>query len=159
MPLRRSPVTSGAGAESEKRQERPPPVPKPARPPLATARPSVTLPRRVWAAICVFGLFVAVTFSILPVSARFGDDPLLRLRDLNPELSPPSPSAVCGAAIGSLDVQPVDTSLFEVAKAHACERAGQRRVFGSMAAGAILVMIGLLGVRGGIPSPGSLRPN
>ncbi|MGH9225906.1 MAG: hypothetical protein ACRD2W_19435 [Acidimicrobiales bacterium] len=150
--LRRSPVTSGAGTETVERQ-RPPPLPQP------EPRPSVNLPRKAWVAICVLGLFVAVTFSVLPVGARFGDDPLLRLRDLNPELSPPSPTAVCGAALRSLDVQPEDTSLFAVAKAHACERAAQRRVAGSIAAGAILVMIGLLGMRGGIPSILSgLRP-
>lgn len=156
--LRRSPVTSGAGTEKAEPKPRPakPRPPKPPRPPQP-ARPSVSLPRKAWAALCLLGLFIAVTFSVLPVSARFGDDPLLRLRDLNPELSPPSPTAVCGAAIRSLDVQPADTSLFAVAQAHACERAGQRRVFGSIAVGAILIMVGLLGMAGGIPSPTGMR--
>jgi hypothetical protein len=155
--LRRSHLTSGAGAEkAERPTATPPPKPASPRPP---ARPALELPRKAWVALCVLGLFIAVTFSVLPVGARFGDDPLLRLRDLNPELSPPSPSAACGAAIRSLDVQPEDTSLFAVAKAHACERAAQRRVFGSIAAGGILVMIGLLGMAGGIPSPGTMmRP-
>jgi len=154
--LRRSPVTSGAGTETTRPDPPPEPASSPAPPP---PRPSVTLPKRVWRAISVFGLFLVVTLSVLPVGARFGDDPLLRLRELNPELSPPSPTAECGAAVGSLDVQPLDTSLFEVARARACERAARRRVYGSVAAGAILVMIGLLGTRGGIPSPARLRPN
>ena len=134
-----------AGASTERVEAKP----QPPRPP-AEPRPD-GLPRKVWVAVSVLGLFVAVTFAILPVGADFADDPLLRLRDLNPELSPPSPTAVCGSAIRNLDVEPADTSLFALAQAHACERAAQRRVAGSVAGGAILVMIGLLGMRGGIP--------
>ena len=56
-----------------------------------------------------------------------------------------------GAALRAVDTAPRDTSLYELARAHACTRAAKRRVAGSVAVGAILVMVGLLGMRGAIP--------
>jgi hypothetical protein len=136
--------------------EAPPPPRPPSAGPDRSPRPPrdrvrSTLPPNCWRAISVFGLFVAVTFTILPVGAHFGDDPLLRLRDLSPELSPPNPSVSCGSAVRSLNLEPRDTSLFELARARACEKAAKRRVATSGAVGAIVVMLGALGMRGGIP--------
>ena len=135
----------------------PTPVPPPAPPgppssrPWAprSERPARRLPRKLWLLVCLLGVFVAVVFIVLPVGVNFADDPLLRLRDLNPELSPPAPTASCGSAIASLDVHPRDTTLFELARANACERAARRRVFGSVAAGAIVVVAGLTGLAAG----------
>ncbi|MEW6153446.1 MAG: hypothetical protein AB1673_05575 [Actinomycetota bacterium] len=113
------------------------------------------VPPRLWAGLCLFGVFVAVTFAVLPVGVRFDGDPLLRLRDLDPQLSPPEATAVCGPAVRNLDVSPRSTELFEVARARACEDAARRRVAVSMAVGALLVVAGLVGRAGG---PSRLRP-
>ena len=88
---------------------------------------------------------MAVVFALVPVTVRFGDDPLLRLRELDPELSPPPTNAVCGSPVRSLSVEPVDTSLYELARASACEDAARRRLAAAVAGGLLIVVAAQLG--------------
>lgn len=103
------------------------------------------MPRKLWVLVCLMGVLVAVVFALVPVTVRFGDDPLLRLSELDPELSPPPTNAVCGSPVRSLDVDPKDTTLYELARADACEDAARRRLAAAVAGGALLVVIGLMG--------------
>ncbi len=96
--------------------------------------------------MCAVGVALAVVFAILPVSARFADDPLLRLRQLDPELSPPTASAVCGSPVRNLNPEPTGPTLYELARADACQHAARRRLGVALATGGVIVMIGLLGM-------------
>ena len=108
----------------------------------------LSLPRRFWLLVCWFGVLIAVVFAIVPVAVDFGHDPLLRLRQLDPELTPRKTTAVCGSPITHLNPKPKAPSLDEVARSRACDRAAHRHLFGAIAAGAIVVMVGLLGLSG-----------
>ncbi|HEX6596054.1 MAG TPA: hypothetical protein VF045_03915 [Acidimicrobiales bacterium] len=98
-------------------------------------------------------MLVAVVFALVPVSVTFGNDPLLRLRELDPELSPPPNNAHCGSPVRSLDVAPADTSLHELARANACEDAARRRLAAAVAGGAVLFVFGLVGRVASSPAP------
>lgn len=103
--------------------------------------------------MCLTGVLVAVVFALVPVSVTFGDDPLLRLRELDPELSPPPNTAHCGSPVRSLDVPPGGTSLHELARANACEDAARRRLAAAVAGGAVIFVFGLVGRVGSAPPP------
>jgi hypothetical protein len=96
-----------------------------------------------------------VVFAILPVSARFADDPLLRLRQLDPELSPPTASAVCGSPVRNLNPTPTGPTLYELARADACQEATRRRLGAALATGGVIVMVGLLGATAPRLGPGA----
>lgn len=96
--------------------------------------------------MCAIGVFVAVVFALIPVGVYFGDDPLLRLRQLDPQLSPPEARADCGSPVRNLSVEPAGTSLYDVARASDCENAARRRLLVAVAAGAAIVMTGLIGL-------------
>lgn len=96
--------------------------------------------------MCVLGVAVAVVFMIVPVGASFGNDPLLRLRQLDPQLSPPAATAVCGSPVSHLTVTPHDASLYNVARTNACQDAARRRFATAIALGALIVVFGLLGM-------------
>ncbi len=96
--------------------------------------------------VCAIGVLVAIVFAIVPVGVHFGDDPLLRLRQLDPELSPPGTTAVCGSPVRSLGLKATDTTLYEVARAGACRAAARRRLLVAVAAGSAIVMLGLVGM-------------
>jgi hypothetical protein len=98
--------------------------------------------------LCAIGVAVAVVFALIPVGVRFDSDPLLRLRQLDPELSPPAATAVCGSPVSNLRNEPTGTNLYEIARAHACEEAGFRRLLIAVAAGSLIVMFGLVGLAG-----------
>jgi hypothetical protein len=98
--------------------------------------------------LCAIGVALAVVFALIPVGVHFDSDPLLRLRQLDPELSPPAPTAQCGSPITNLRTEPTGTSLYEIARAHACQEAGIRRLLVAVAAGSLLVMLGLVGLVG-----------
>lgn len=124
----------------------------------------ISLLRKVWLLLCAAGVLVAVVCALAPVRVDFSDDPLLRLRQLDPQLSPPPPTADCGSPISQLNVDPQGTRLDDLARAHACEHAARRRVAVGAAGGLVLVVAGLLGrlgprvprpslsVAGGLPS-------
>ncbi len=104
--------------------------------------------------VCLIGVILAVLFAVLPVGVRFDNDPLLRLRQLDPELSPPEATAVCGSPVRNLRNEPEGTDLYDVARAHACQEAGARRLLAAVAAGSAVVMLGLVGL-----AEGGSRPN
>lgn len=117
------------------------------------------VPRKAWLALSAVGVLVAVLTALLPVRVHFAGDPLLRLRDLDPELSPPVATADCGSPRHARNATARGTSLYELARASACRDAGQRRLAVALAAGAALVVLGLVGAasisRGGLrPPPG-----
>jgi len=123
-------------------------------PKLAGARSvKLALPRKLWVLLALGGVLVAAVFALVPVTVRFGDDPLLRLRELDPELSPPPTNAVCGSPVRSLNVEPADTSLYELARASACEDAGRRRLAAAVAGGLLIVVSALLGRAATSPRP------
>lgn len=103
----------------------------------------------MWVLVCFIGVAVAVVFAVIPVGAGFENDPLLRLRELDPELSPPAATAVCGTPLRNLRTEPEGTSLYEVARSHACQEASRRRILIAVAAGSAMVMLGLLGLAAG----------
>lgn len=92
------------------------------------------------------GVAVAVVFMIIPVGASFGNDPLLRLRQLDPQLSPPAATTVCGSPVSHLTITPRSASLYDVARANACQHAAHRRVAVAIALGALIVVLGLAGL-------------
>ena len=104
----------------------------------------VPLPRRVSKLVCAFGVVVAVVLALVPVRTDFGDDPLLRLRQLDPQLSPPGTEAECGSPILSLDSSSEGRSLYELARDNGCRRAAQRRLLIAVATGTPIVVLGLL---------------
>lgn len=116
---------------------------------------STTLPFRLsrnsFLLLCALGLLIAGLFAAMPVSVRFADDPLLRLRRLDPQLTTPGAAAECGSAVRNLSVEPDSTDLYDVAEAGACQRAARRRVSSGVAAAAICVTLGLLGLYGSSP--------
>jgi hypothetical protein len=110
---------------------------------------ATNLPRKLWILVCVLGVALAIVFAVLPVGAGFENDPLLRLRELDPQLSPPAATAVCGSPLRNLQTQPEGTSLYEVARSHACQEASRRRLLVAVAIGSALVMLGLVGLAAG----------
>lgn len=83
---------------------------------------------------------------LLPVSTDFREHPLLRLRELDPELSPPEPVAHCGSAVAASRQRSATVALFNVARAQACREAGGRRILVAVAAGGLIFTVGLVGV-------------
>ena len=103
------------------------------------------IPRKVWLGLSLFGLVVGLVVALVPVRVQFGSDPLLRLRDLDPELSPPAATADCGRPRQASRATARGTSLYELARASACRAAGRRRLAVAVAAGAAIAVLGLLG--------------
>ena len=100
------------------------------------------------------GVAVAVVFALVPVGVHFDNDPLLRLGQLDPQLSPQPATAVCGSPVSNLRNEPQGISLYEAARAHACEQASVRRLLAAVAAGTAIVMAGLIGLTRTEPDPG-----
>ena len=104
--------------------------------------------------VCALGVVLAVVFALLPVGTDFASDPLLRLRELDPVLSPPETTTVCGSPVRTLDAEPSGSTLHELARNNACHRAARRRLLVALAAGAAVVMMGLTGLAAGrSPAP------
>lgn len=104
------------------------------------------MPRKLAFLVSALGVVVAVALAVIPVTVHFADDPLLRLRQLDPQLSPPAATADCGSPLRSLNTRATGTSLFDLALASACRHAARRRVLIAVAGGSILVLAGLLGL-------------
>ena len=113
----------------------------------------IKLPRNAWKLVCAFGVVVAVVFVLVPVGTRFDNDPLLRLRQLDPQLSPPDATALCGSPLRALRTTSESPELYELARASACEDAARRRLLVALASGAALVMLGLVGMTEIEPPP------
>lgn len=115
------------------------------------------IPKKAWLALGILGVVVGVAIALIPVQVQFAGDPLLRLRDLDPELSPPAATADCGSPRQSLNTEARGTSLYELARANACRDAGRRRLAVALATGASIVALGLVGAasvdRGGLRLP------
>lgn len=115
------------------------------------------IPRKVWLGLSLFGLVVGLVVALVPVRVQFGSDPLLRLRDLDPELSPPAATVDCGRPRQASQATARGISLYELARASACRDAGRRRLAIALATGAAIVVLGLVGAasvtRGGLPRP------
>jgi HEAT repeat protein len=105
-----------------------------------------TLPRKLWLLVCALGVVLAAVFALLPVGTDFGSDPLLRLRQLDPVLSPPDTTAVCGSPLRTFNSKPEGGTLYELARNNACRSAARRRLLIALALGAAIVMVGLLGL-------------
>jgi hypothetical protein len=108
----------------------------------------VTLPARTSKLLCALGVVVAVVLLLVPVGTDFSGHPLLRLRQLDPELSPPAPTARCGRPLAALRDTAGNTTLYELARADACREAARRRVAVAFAAGGVILVAGLLGLFG-----------
>lgn len=104
------------------------------------------LPPKAWKLVCVFGLAVAAIFILVPVGTSFGDDPLLRLRQFDPELSPPDTTALCGSPLRAVRIRSDGATLYELARDRACQDAAQRRLLVAVASGSAIVMLGLVGM-------------
>lgn len=116
------------------------------------------IPKRVWLALSAFGIVVGLVIAFVPVRVQFASDPLLRLRDLDPELSPPAATADCGPPREARRTTARGTSLYELARASACRDAGRRRLAVATAAGAAIVILGLIGAANvGRPRPAAPR--
>jgi hypothetical protein len=89
-------------------------------------------------------VLVGVAIALLPIGVHFAGDPLLRLRDLDPELSPPAATAECGSPLGSLKTTAKGTSLHELARVHACREAARRRLLIAAAVAGAIIMFGLV---------------
>jgi hypothetical protein len=121
------------------------------------------MPRKAWLALSAVGVLVGLAIALLPVRVHFASDPLLRLRDLDPELSPPAATADCGSPRHAADTAAKGTSLYELARASACRDAGRRRLAVALAAGCNIVLLGLIGAvsvsRGGLRPTPPVRPS
>jgi hypothetical protein len=93
--------------------------------------------------VAVLGVVIAVAFLSMPVEASVDHDPLLRLRTFD---SAPAAavSVTCGTALGDDTGAAAGASLYDLARDHACRDASLRRVLSAGAAGAVVVLSGLL---------------
>ena len=99
--------------------------------------------RRLAAVVAVFGVAIAFAFLSLPVDASVDNDPLLRLRSF--DAAPAATVSVeCGTALGEDPGATGGASLYDLARDHACRDASLRRVLTAGAAGAVVVLSGLL---------------
>ena len=105
-----------------------------------------SLPRKLWLLVCAIGVVIAAVFALIPVGVDFGDDPLLRLRQLDPVLSPPDTTAMCGSPVRNFDPHPEGNTLHELARTNACRAATRRRLLVAAALGAVILMTGLIGL-------------
>lgn len=113
----------------------------------------VKLPAGAWRLIGVLGALLATVFALIPVGVDFGDDPLLRLRQLDPSLASPTTSVVCGSPISHLSPRPAGPGLYELAKASACRDAARRRLLAACAGGMALLVLALSGLAAGKAEP------
>ena len=96
--------------------------------------------------VCALGVVIAAVFALIPVGTDFGGDRLLRFREFDPVLSPPDTTTVCGSPVRALGTEPQGTTFYEQARADGCRTAARRRLAAAVATGAVIVMIGLLGL-------------
>lgn len=110
---------------------------------VARRAPRRVRARRLAAVVAVLGVIIAFAFLSLPVDASVDNDPLMRLRTFDA-----APAAAvwveCGTALGEGPAASGGASLYDLARATACRDASLRRVLTAGAAGAVVVLSGLL---------------
>lgn len=116
-------------------------------------RTSFTIPRRAARWLVIGGVVLVFVLVALPVRATIADDPVLRLRRLDPELAQLRVEVSCGRPLGALDTEARSLAFHEVARAEACREAGRRRVAVATALGGLLVVLGLLGLQASPKEP------
>ena len=102
--------------------------------------------RQLRAAAVVLGVLSAVAVVLLPVNATFGEDPILRLRSFNTAAGGPATKVACGSALNGLRPGSDAVTLYGIARDRACRDASERRVLTALAAGALVLLLGGLGL-------------
>ena len=110
---------------------------------MARRAPRRVRARRLAAVVAVLGVVIAFAFLSMPVEASVDQDPLLRLRTFDAAPAA-SLSVTCGTALGDDPAAAGGASLYDLARDHACRDASLRRVLTAGAAGAVVVLSGLL---------------
>ena len=91
----------------------------------------------------VTGLVGTAAMLLLPVDAAVGSDPLLRLRTF--DAAPAAAGTVdCGPVLGEAGDAGGRADLYGMASDDACQEAADRRLLSAGAAGAIVVLTGLV---------------
>ncbi|MEA2703783.1 MAG: hypothetical protein QOD63_1728 [Actinomycetota bacterium] len=89
------------------------------------------------------GLAGAAAMLLLPVDATVGGDPLLRFRSF--DAAPAAAGTVdCGPVLGAAPDTDTKADLYGLASDEACREAADRRMLSAGAAGAVVVLTGLL---------------
>jgi hypothetical protein len=116
---------------------------KRARKSLAARRaPRRVRARRLAGVVALLGVVITFAFLTMPVEATVDDDPLMRLRTF--DAAPATADSVeCGTALGEARGSEGAT-LYDLAADDACRTASLRRALTAGAAGAVVVLSGLL---------------
>ena len=102
--------------------------------------------RQLSAAAVVLGVLSAVAVVFLPVHATFGDDPILRLRPYDTAAGGPATTVRCGSALNGLRPGSDAVTLYGIARDRACRDASAKRALTAVAAGALVVLLGCVGL-------------
>jgi hypothetical protein len=102
------------------------------------------IPRNASLALTVIGVVATVVLALAPVRAEFANSPLVRLHELDPDLTPPAGTASCGSPLFHLTVSASGPGLVQLARADACQDAARRRVTEAFAVGLVFGLWGLM---------------
>ncbi len=102
--------------------------------------------RQLSAAAVLLGVLSAVAVVFLPVHATFGDDPILRLRPYDTASGGPATAVRCGSAVNGLRPGSDAVTLYGIARDRACRDASEKRALTALASGALVVLLGCLGL-------------
>lgn len=102
-------------------------------------------PRVLSTVLIVLGLVSAAAMLLVPVEATLSRDPLLRLGTLGSGQQPLSGQVDCGSALSSFG-DSGGVSFYEIARNDVCRQATRRRTAAAVAAGAVVVLVGLIGL-------------
>jgi len=96
----------------------------------------------------VLGVLAGLAFLVVPVEAAFADHPLFRLQPFSPTLTNAITDVDCGVPVGNFRRSADGLSLYSLARDDACREASSRRVATAVAAGAVVGLLGLIGLTG-----------
>ena len=102
--------------------------------------------RQLRAAAVVLGVLSAVAVVLVPVNVTFAEDPILRLRSFDTASGGPATKVACGSALSGLRPGSDAVTLYGIARDRACRDASEKRALTALAAGAIVVLLGCLGL-------------
>jgi hypothetical protein len=111
-------------------------------------RPPRPSARRLSAALAVLGVLAALACLLVPVEAALDDEPLLRLAPFSPALTEVVTQVDCGSPVSNIGRRAGDLSLYALARDGACRDAATRRMATAVAAGAVIGLLGLIGLSG-----------